>query len=729
MSTINRAAGVLLLVLVAVSACQAQGDIEYYWADKDEVYLWLRPDHQPLKAKYDNRQWRFSEQNLSAWEQALADAAKKHYNIDRFDYYQGQVLWQFMLARLGNDPDNARWAKKHIPAAEIYLITLPGNVVRLTFLPQQSQQDGYYTYVEQNGKWGLKNPHDNVPLNKILKIGETPEAITDAFSSSMSQDPPPPSEFWDWLIRKVDKEDHQPLIYRDANREWQWLWLQKLAGQNATLPVKLREMPRPSQRSEPSEPQRPQGQDDPTILDQIRVIWQQYRSILLLGAIPVIGLLIVVFIFRQRLPEYWALFLNRKDATAGELIEQVKTADERLIPPSGLEALHKLVTEPYLKPAENEPDREVTLNILNWAYQKYASAADSPEYRSKLDDLQSKTVEGFFEKLSVDTGDREKVKEWLVLGRASATASERIDELRLLPGVKSIISKSDSKKFELPTTWAESWPDIVTELDTLWVQSQSECAALREELNNKEAAHKSSLQKKDDDLKSELQKKEAELKTHWEDQVRDLNARLQLATEQHNTKISKLKTLDGNVKTLSNELKTTKEKKEQAERDLSMALTSLQEYRDMAAAMEHVRTLSQHLRSSIQGYLIKQQEGDGEMRPVGIIAALINFSLYQLCLSIMAGRPPLKKAMAQNLFRASQIFSHNSNFQVVRETLLKIESEASAQPEGPAGAGGDTIDNTLFKAFLSRVKTDTNYNLGPFFIDERDDKITRANPS
>jgi hypothetical protein len=100
-----------------------------------------------------------------------------------------------------------------------------------------------------------------------------------------------------------------------------------------------------------------------------------------------------------------------------------------------------------------------------------------------------------------------------------------------------------------------------------------------------------------------------------------------------------------------------------------------------------------------------------------------------MCFSILEEHQPMRKAMAQNLITFARIFSKNAHYSSVLDSLKRIDPNVETAFDGQTNAAGSTIDDPLFQACLKSLQTDTGFNLGPFFIDEKENKINLVNAS
>ena len=390
--------------------------------------------------------------------------------------------------------------------------------------------------------------------------------------------------------------------------------------------------------------------------------------------------------------------------------------------------------------------RALCLYALEWAYAEYVSVADSPDMRRDSNKLRSKIAGDFYKELGVEDDEHDKAGALIALGRAAGEASAQIEKLGAYPEIQSVVSAQKGGDFKQYETWVRSWPALLMEFDARLLAFKQECIRLKAEvekyrqesqarqqkvieLQQEGAKLKTLLGAKGAELEREVARREGLVRASLEGTVKTLQADLKDEKRRHSSTQAELAASQEKAARLEQLFRTTEAAKKQAEESQRKSLEDLKVFQARDAEVEELQKLSQHLRRWTQAYYSKQQEGDGELRPVGLVATLINFSLYQMCFSVVTRHAPLKKAMGQNLYRFSQLFSQTSNYQAACETLLKIEPEAAAEPEKSSGSNDGTIDHKLFQAILSRLKTDTGFNPGPFFIDERDSRITRVNAS
>jgi hypothetical protein len=232
-----------------------------------------------------------------------------------------------------------------------------------------------------------------------------------------------------------------------------------------------------------------------------------------------------------------------------------------------------------------------------------------------------------------------------------------------------------------------------------------------------------------------LSKQAADLKTSSEERYNEMDRKKKTAEKElikvrSELEASTLKVtqLNGKVEALEGHLATARTEKKKASEDTVVLQRK-------AERIEEVQRLSRKLRSWLQGYYGARVKENDDLRPVALLASLINFSLCQLCFSIMDDREKLCEVMAHNLLRLAERFEQSSGdeFGEARSLL------ASIAPDG-AGVLKDLkesnftegrLDDPLFRGFLSSLKADTGKNLSPFFIDidKQENKLVRVNIS
>ena len=683
------------LVFVALSlpsvAQPNSTGIQYHWITQNKVYLWKSADDaSPIVATLNsNNEWELaSDDVLKQWRPIMSKVMQSYYPSVNSSSFTDQQLWSLMLTKLRNDYTSVKWAKPRMPSVEVYLRAKDNQTVEIAFLWKENNETKreVYTFKLQNGVW---KKDQEINLKRILNVSETSDDVHVIFDIPKDRPIPNGKDWilaWDsWIRNFIDSDEKiRPVMYRDQNSSLQWLWREHLSA-DAEIPVTPRQMPpKPAPIPEPSQAT--------IIIDRPAKSSIEVWEILLIVTI----LVIAFFIF----------WFNRK--SIGKQVRPLFVSHE------GLESLHRLVKERYQKVPHvtNESTNSLLLYVLDWVHQEYLALLNSTEFQQESDKFKAVVLEEYQQVLGINQADGLRIQKWVSLGRGSEEAVLHIKEVQGQLFVKTAIKKKLQKEFLSDEEWIKHWPDIVGELDSLLTQSQQDCAKIKEQ-----------QEERDYKQKEELSKKEEEIKKTVEVELSNLKGNLTAITNEFNTTSSNLEVAEQNIINLNNQLAEITEKKELAQKARSS-------FEKKADEIQKVQNLSQHLRRLIQGYCFQQQEKDGELRSVGLVATLINFSLYQMCFSIMEEQASLKRAMAQNLFRSTQLFSPSDGYTAVRASLEEMVPGVESALEDLRDVGDYTIDHRLFQAFLSRLKTDTGLNLGPFFIaPDEGEKITLASTS
>lgn len=711
-----------LTMLGLTTRLQAQpdaADVQYYWATQNRVYLWRTPeDIAPVIANYDpnSNLWSISTNADGAWLSVLRRAARNYLSENDISSFTQQQLWAKVLTGLRNDFEHATWATHRTPSSEIYFRKLNDQTVELIILwkDKQGTKEQAYKFTRQtDGTW---KKNQNIDLSATIGLSEKSDEIRKVFDipkdASLPQKPTDWNALWTGIINKFlgDEESARPVIIRDNNDRVQLLWRERLSPE-AAVPLNLKQIPPKPQAIKDAVPATTVATPEAEAKEGEYSFWLKATS-LLIGLLVVVGTLFLLL-------KGWLMRVVRS-------LRLKDVARDVLISTEGATLLHKLLKERFQERSytENESVRAFLLHSLDLVHQEYLSIINSVEFVQESKSLKTNIINEYQKELGVDPQDLEKIPTWFELGRAAEKAIPLIEKIKTSSYLNEAISNKSPLQFQSDIDWTAQWPELVDALNTLLAKYDQDCSTFKNELEEKNKS-----------IAEELREKEQEISKKWEGDVLTLRNSLSTKDGEYSRTSQQLREAEESAVNLKLKLEALQKQLDEIQSAKEASGQALKEFERKAQEIQDVQKLSRYLRVWIQGYFTDQQQReDGDLRSVGLIAALINFSLYQICFSIIEDEQFLRKAMAYNLFRCAQIFNEifgeNPSYTAARETLLSISPGVEQAFNDLKNFSGHTLDDRLFQAFLSRLKTE-GVNLGSFFVEAngQGDRITQVSAS
>jgi hypothetical protein len=312
-------------------------------------------------------------------------------------------------------------------------------------------------------------------------------------------------------------------------------------------------------------------------------------------------------------------------------------------------------------------------------------------------------------------------------------APQIIGELDIPEDVKNLVIDRTRAQPQSNEDWLIYWPSLLIAYEKLLNERTKECNDLNGRMAEQKAQHEKAILEKEQGLTAQ-----------WTEDLDNLKKEKGRLEEECRLKSSELESskleadkLRSRISELQGELSTTGKVRESEQSILTELRQRTEKIERMQVEILEVQNLSRYLRRWLQGYFDGRRRTNSEIRPVALLTSLINFSLCQMCFSIIEDRQSLLKAVANNIFRFTQKFEqssgNDSDLAAARKSLIRLvpEVEAALKELKQTELGGTTHDDLLFQGFLGQLSTDTGKNLGPFFIDMDNQKNTliRVNAS
>lgn len=716
-----------LVTACAVLPCSAQSGAEpilHNWITQDQVILWRsETDSEPITAVFDPRTGEWSvalPRDSQAWRPVIERVVQSYLPETNLKDVGEARLWSFALAKLRNEYGAVRWAQLLRPTTEIYLLPVDERSVKVAILYEVNGKPGRQVieFAQRDGRW-VKGA--DLPLEATLGLTTKSEGLRKVLDISEAEQLPTARqwpEIWDRWVRTslANNRSVRPITYQDMNGRTRLLWQERLSPR-AELPATFRQLP-------PA----PQKITEPVIEENAVVPVQDSGGLFnsipdhILVAIILASLALAVFLYFFRNTVFSALKSLREKLTARERpTDQLsnKQAESSLphappIPSDTLDLLHRLALERCQKSLEGDAAaRDILITALHWVHQEYLTLANSNQLLQAAKDSREGVVKDFLrEDLGEEKARPEELKRWIKLGRLAEGALSQVNGLKIPDEVQKALPPEPTLRLQTGEEWVQHWPALLSAF--------AQC--LRERKEEYEGVSRS--------LKEQIEKhdkavadKERALEITWKGRVTDLEKNnkklegdLQKMSSELERERSQVDSLQAQIRELHRATSTADEEKKATQNDLATL-------RRKVVEIQEVKLLSRDLRGWLQGYYDGQIEDGSEIRPVALLASLINFSLCQMCFSIIENEPSLTKVMAHNIFRLTERFEQrygkDSDFVNARGYLSRIVPgvENTLEVLQKGDLGGDTLDDPLFRGFLSRLNTDTGKNLSPFFID------------
>jgi uncharacterized coiled-coil protein SlyX len=696
----------------------------YHWVTANEVLLWRSADDDQLvtaTVNLENGQWTLTPNKpAEAWRPILQKVILNYETNADLEKISDDQLWTFVLTKLHNEFNTTRWAQARKPSIEVYL-SPAAEKSDVAFIPENGGAVGRVTASftkKSTGVWAKSGPLD---LNQLLGVADDPNELSRVFklgSSGKQQW----NQVWDiWITSFLnDNQSVRHFMYRDAHDQLRWLWRERLAL-GTQLPVTNRRTPNTSTKlSEPTIPTIGKGGSETS------------SQSFLLSVIVSAGILSVLLgSYFFGLPLFTAItWLARKLAkisvfalewSVPKLSQAVNGVERKHLGSTedSLNVIHNLAVEQYKEKFKtDEATGSVLIAALNLAHQQYIAVAKTQKLFQDADAYRASIISEYCQKdLGVAAEDSGKIKNWIELGRPVENSVAQILEMKLPDEVKKQFGDKDLIGKWSPGDWVIQWPRVITALCNYSNESQQECDKLRKDLKDADDEHTQAMKDQRQELDARWQARIAELNdkiTARDNDITQANASLESQRKTIQELNNNLAARQTDVSTLSANLNAT----QIASSDMQKKISELKE----------VNKLSRRLRQQLQGYYYSRAKSTndiGETRNVAVVATLINYSLYQICFSIIENLPDLKRVVAHNIFLLTKMFDRPydrySDFAQIHENLNLIapQVENVTKELKAEQCGGETLDDPFFRGLLSWLKTDTGKNLYPypFFID------------
>lgn len=731
-------AGLLFAVLAMPCRAQSGSDkIRYHWITQNEVILWKSlTDNKPVTATLDPDMLHWSIPEVSdtspTWQATLNGIIRQYLpKIDtkKLTYEQS---WAFVLTKLRNEYGAVSWAQPREPSAELYLVPKGQDSVEVVI---NSRVGGEATgrttalFTKTGNKWSTK---DKLSLESWLGINtqsaELRKILGLAERDKVPDGPNTWAETWDkWITNRLASNSPvSSVMYEDAKGKPQWLWRERLeTGQSA--PAGSRQMP-PAPLAI-AEPEWAHQTDDSSKRDvPAQTDWLKWALIAL--AVLFVLALLYYFGFRKTLASAGgfankiALPFGKGTANASDTANQPV-----LVTAETLERLHTLVKQRLSPPIQNaSPNSEGFTKMLEWIHNEYLTEAKS---KGMLQEAQTQW-NGRLGKFLQETTGVEKVegnqlKKWVELGRSAETVVRYASNgLTIPPEVRDQMDVKFATDQPSQEELLTHWPKMVSAYSQCLLNRTKEYNTLLKRFQDCTTKQAGDIKAKEEEVKKQWQERVTTLTTEKE----DLDKQRKKAEKELQASTQRISELEGTISTLQGQLKKANEATEAAKKGLAPLEKKLGD-------IGEVQVLSSFLRKWLQGYFAAQMKDDSELRPVAVVASLLNFSLNQMCFSVVKEQDQLRRVMAHNVFRLTQMFEQQSggaaNLNAVHKHINRIAPEVgeTLNEIDKIKLKGDAFDAALFRSFLNRLNVDTGKNLSPFFIemDAGDNKLVRVSVS
>jgi hypothetical protein len=699
--------GALLLHLFALnSQAQINPSIEYHWVTQNRVFLWKgRDDLTPTIATLGaGDKWDLpSADVLTAWRPIFSEVIQKYYPKEVSGSLTDDQVWSFALTQLRNEYTDVKWAKPRMPFAEIYLKRDANDTVLVAFIRQQERSvpGEIFTFTLRGDTWKKGTDIDLQRDLNLVQNSEQLRAIFD-FPATIAQVKPGDwPAIWDnWLKVSLNADEAiRPLMYVDKDNLPRWLWRERL-GNDVDINKIVRRMP-------PKPAYILQATPDRSITSGTSPTSFGYKLWLLLSLSAIA--LISAWLARRPIRKFVS-GLKERPRSFSENFKKDSRFQTAMISREGIDLLHSLAAKRCEDYPIDAASKAVLLQSLNWIHAEYLALLDSGEFEDHSGNAEMAIIEDYWHRLGFEQKDDREVIQIMKLGSANQKAISNISKIRELVWVKKLISANPSICLESNEDWIEHWPSVVEQL-------AAEGSRIQQGASDLKAKYDEVLEKHGREL-NELEQRTNE---NWKGKVHSAEEDLRSLTATHAKTNSELSAADEKIRLLTQQLSEARD----AHDKFRSGFTNLIGKKDRVQQLE---SLSSDLRRLIQGYFYEQRGKSGDMRPVGLVASLINFSLYQMCFSIMQDRSELTRAMAHNLLKLTQLFSSSPSRDAVNTNLHQLDDRIEYFTREASSLADNTLDDALFRAILSDLKRDTGINLGPFFIDlNESQKITRVN--
>lgn len=698
------------------------GSPSYRWITQDEVILWRSlDDDRPVTATLDRQtgKWAITPNDAAdAWQTILEQVAQNYSKDLDLKRITNEQLWSFVLTKLRNQfSTGVPWAQPRRPSVQVYLLPSP-NELRVAFISESNgaPKRTLVTFtLDQNGVW---TKSANIDLSQLLGVKDDPNELSSVFRLPYVEPSANVSQQWKtvwnrWIRDFLRDSPVSHFMYRDNQRQLRWLWRERLQP-GTELPAAYPRLPSsPAQIAESTLPTLAPATQPPT---------SQYPFLNLILIIVIVSAFLAAYFFGR----LWLTLISRVLRTLagvrqplGRVLASLfrrlagfldgSGARHQLINEEVLNAVHELAVASCQKRlGSDDAMSHLLVAAFELARQQYIAAAASKELLGSERSLRASIIDEYRNnELGIAVEDTLRIKRWIELGRAAEPGIAQVSTLLIPPDVeKQLTDKRPITEWQ-ETDWLTEWPRLIAAFASSLAAGKKECVELQAQMAQQLAANVNAIAEQD-----------LKLTALWQAEVARLQEETRTMQQAHKTAKDELRST--HQKELANVLENSRN---QFRAELNSAQAATTYLQNKMNELEYVKRLSRGLRQWMQGYYEKRANDSAETRGVAIIAALLNFSLGQLCFSILDEAPALTKVVANNIFRFTTMFDQNNgrkseftqSLQLLNRIAPNVEHAISELQD--ADLGGNTLDNPLFKALLYWLKIDTGRNLSPFFID------------
>lgn len=722
-----RKLNLLVLAWLAVAALnvEARADSpQYYWITENDVVLWTSStEPNPVTATLDpnGNIWSYGPPEAARqWRPLLEEIARK-YPQPLTPLKEEAELWRFVLTKLRNDYDKVTWAEKSEPSVEVYFVPKPPdargealNLVIFSRLDPSQRKEVQFTR-PPGGKWSKGNK--DIDINALFGISSVSLKMRQVFglgeNKALPGSPAAWEAFWDEWIEDNRNDlnagrPYKPTTYVDDKGKPRWLLVEQLAL-GVDTPTLSRVMPAAPPDIADAVVAHPTPTPGGGWFSFDRDDLPSRLWVILLALTVVAGLVFTVAFSQRARQAVLGVFSLPFRAVASLRAARPKSTETPGLSVDELGLIHACVLDRHRQDAAKRgasPDPLV--NALDWLHHEYVAAATAAGVLSAAETQRKEIVKFFIKEKFGEDADEAKLKRWVEFGRQFEEAASKVTRLTIPEDVQKSMGNGLKNDQGSPGDWAAKWALAINAYHNTLKDTRSSYITLQSQVEQTKTAHTAALMKLEKDLKqSGSERHDAIVK-----EKREVEKSLETVNGELANSKRTVTELEGKVGRLEADLETVRGEKK-ATLDSSAVLSG------RAEKLKEVKILSLKLRLLLQGYYsVKKQE---ELRPVALLAALVNFSLCQLCLSIMDGRETLSDGAAHNLLRLAEHFEQSSGEKSrdVRDDLARIapNSEAVLKRMKESDFITGRLDDPLFKGFLSTLKADTGKSPSEFVID------------
>jgi hypothetical protein len=692
------------LTLLGPVKCAAQSStninlpIYYHWVGPEQLILWKSLDDHPVTVRRQNEQWIVDETDMVTWRPVLEQIAKAYSLTEAGTISPSDLAW-YVAAKIHNDPSN-KIARPRDPDVTIYLSPSDRHA-KVAFIDGGAARPVSAEFSENNTSWSKAG---DVNLLSIFNVADSAAELAKIFSldsENIGRDD------WkvawqQWLVKfRAQNPPARNFYYPDKDNKTRWIWQERL-GNDQPIPNGPR-LSVPGPRID--EPNLTSARRPGTQNSSWGFGWG-FGLGLAVGALLIIAP-VAAYIFYA-----WSARKRGKSVeTAGSPAGDPSRAED-LSPPQAvdartLEVLHQTAIERWEKRTEAGPVRDMFSAAFEWAGKQYREAAKAEnllidataQEKRILDDYRQKTL-----KLTPDTDD-ETVRQWVMLGELTTKAIEAVRPE--IPDLANSVSSDSAMSAWTNKKWASKWPALLGDFNSLLKEVRRDRDDIRTQLSGIEQRHEEALRQKEEFAKAE-----------WQQELASSNSRLGQVSTQLNESVSQLQIANQKIEELEAACKSVEMQLATAGSERDDALRMRAELDDKMSELTAITFLSRNLRSWLQGFsTISHRVDNNALAP---LAALVNFSVSQMCIAVIEGAPDLKRALARNVFVVYQKFVQAAGapgLSHVLESLDKVAPGAESFELREDERGGVSLDDDLMRSFVYELKKETGQNVSPFYTD------------